>query len=113
MGHEQSGTAPGANTSANSNANTSGSLSGNNQHGNDNGHRTIPVKTAAQLELALSIVNPGETIQLAKGTYVGNFSTTRAGTAEKPIRLVGTADSILINSGTSGAAPACPAPTEG
>jgi hypothetical protein len=111
----QSGPASNENHGENSsgNANTNGSLSANNQHGNNNGHRTIPVRTATQLELALSMVNPGETIQLAKGTYVGNFSTTRAGTAEKPIRLVGSTDSILINSGTSGTAPACPAPTEG
>lgn len=69
--HGQAGTP----SSVCSMANTIGNLSGNNQHGDNNGHGNIPVKTAAQLELTLSRLNPGGTIKLAKGIYVDDSSS--------------------------------------
>ncbi len=73
---------------------------------------TINVRTATELERALANVNPGQTIHIKKGTYVGNFVTQRAGTAKQPIQLKGTKGVVLVNSGTGGTAPACPTPTE-
>lgn len=64
---------------------------------------TINVSTAAQLTSALSSVQPGEVIQLADGTYTGNFVATVSGTAAAPITLQGSRLAILNgNSLTSG-----------
>jgi hypothetical protein len=73
----------------------------------------INVSTAAQLSSALATVQPGQTIQLASGTYHGSFQTQRAGTAAAPITLTGPRDAVVINDGPSGTAPSCPAPTSG
>jgi hypothetical protein len=45
----------------------------------------IRVANAAELRLALGRVRPGETILLADGTYEGDFTASRAGTAAAPI----------------------------
>ncbi|MFI6095825.1 right-handed parallel beta-helix repeat-containing protein [Lentzea sp. NPDC051213] len=74
---------------------------------------TIPVSTADQLKTALGNANPGDTIQLAPGTYRGSFSTQKAGTASNPITLTGPPSAVLINDGPSGTAPTCPVPTAG
>lgn len=41
----------------------------------------IDVTTAAQLKSALSAARPGDTIQLADGTYSGNLKATTPGTS--------------------------------
>lgn len=56
---------------------------------------TVAVSTAAQLATALSTAKAGETIELANGTYGGNFVTTASGTATDPITLEGSAQAIL------------------
>jgi hypothetical protein len=61
----------------------------------------IAVSTAAQLTAALAAAQPGQTIQLADGTYVGNFAASTSGTAALPIRLVGTRNAVLQGKTTS------------
>lgn len=73
----------------------------------------VDVSTSAELQAALAAAQPGQTIQMASGTYRGAFLTQRAGTADAPITLTGPRDAILINDGPSGTAPSCPAPTPG
>jgi hypothetical protein len=53
------------------------------------------VSTAGQLVDALADAQPGAVIALKPGRYVGSFVATTSGTAEAPITLCGTADSIL------------------
>jgi hypothetical protein len=53
------------------------------------------VASAGALQVALGAVDPGEVIVLAPGRYVGNFVLDRSGTADRPITLCGTADSVL------------------
>jgi chitodextrinase len=74
---------------------------------------TVNVSTAQQLQAALANAAPGQTINLAAGTYRGSFVTQKAGAAAEPITLTGPANAILINDGPAGAAPSCPAPTAG
>lgn len=63
----------------------------------------INVSTAAQLSAALASVQPGDTIQLADGTYTGNFVATVSGTSAAQITLQGSRLAILNgNSLTSG-----------
>lgn len=59
------------------------------------GDATVLVETADELVAALAAAAPGDVIAMAPGTYTGNFVATASGTAEKPIALCGTADSIL------------------
>jgi nitrous oxidase accessory protein NosD len=59
--------------------------------------KTIPVSSAGELVRALASAEPGDTIRLAPGTYDGNFVATAKGTANAPITLTGTADSVLSN----------------
>ncbi|WP_328316920.1 right-handed parallel beta-helix repeat-containing protein [Streptomyces sp. NBC_00388] len=59
----------------------------------------IDVSTAAQLKSALTTVRPGDTIQLADGTYTGNFKTTAAGTAAARITLTGSPRAVLTTTG--------------
>jgi hypothetical protein len=73
----------------------------------------VNVTTAAQLKAALAGAAPGQTIQLAPGTYRGSFVAQKAGTAGAPITLAGPANALLINDGPSGDAPSCPAPAAG
>jgi len=63
---------------------------------------TIAVASASQLVAALAAANPGDTIQLAAGTYVGPFVITRSGTAALPITLKGPAGAILQNDKSTG-----------
>jgi hypothetical protein len=55
----------------------------------------VQVSTAGQLSSALNKAVPGETIQLAAGTYTGQFSPTISGTAAAPITLTGPSTAIL------------------
>jgi hypothetical protein len=53
------------------------------------------VSDAAQLKAALTSAKPGDVIVLMPGDYGGNFVATASGTADAPITLCGTRDSIL------------------
>jgi hypothetical protein len=55
----------------------------------------VQVSTASQLSSALTKAVPGETIQLASGTYTGEFSPAVNGTAAAPITLTGPSTAIL------------------
>jgi hypothetical protein len=61
----------------------------------DCGTPTTTVSSADELTAALAAAEPGDVIQLAPGSYVGNFVASTSGTADSPIALCGTADSIL------------------
>ena len=56
---------------------------------------TVRVTTAVELEDALAAAQPGATIELADGTYVGKFVATVPGTASAPIHLCGSPAAIL------------------
>ncbi|MHC3818721.1 right-handed parallel beta-helix repeat-containing protein [Streptomyces sp. DT9] len=62
----------------------------------------IQVSTAAQLKSALTAAGPGDTIQLADGTYTGNFKATVPGTAAARITLTGSAEAVLTAGGGYG-----------
>ncbi|MFF3175374.1 right-handed parallel beta-helix repeat-containing protein [Streptomyces sp. NPDC057900] len=62
----------------------------------------IQVSTAAQLKSALTAAAPGDTIQLADGTYTGNFKATVPGTAAARITLTGSAGAVLTAGGGYG-----------
>ncbi|MBD0675505.1 right-handed parallel beta-helix repeat-containing protein [Streptomyces sp. CBMA156] len=55
----------------------------------------VKVGTAKQLQAALAAAVPGQTIQLADGTYSGNFKATTPGTATARITLTGSANAVL------------------
>ncbi|WP_254898371.1 right-handed parallel beta-helix repeat-containing protein [Kitasatospora sp. NA04385] len=59
---------------------------------------TVRVSTAKELQAALSAAVPGRTIQLADGTYTGNFKITTAGTAAARITLTGSPAAVLTTS---------------
>ncbi|WP_146067477.1 nitrous oxide reductase family maturation protein NosD [Arthrobacter sp. SX1312] len=56
---------------------------------------TVPVANATDLENALDAAEPGDVIALAPGVYRGNFTASATGTAEQPIMLCGSTESIL------------------
>ncbi len=56
---------------------------------------TVRVETADELQQALGLVGPGESIQLADGVYEGNFVATGVGTEAEPIFLCGSPAAIL------------------
>ncbi|MEV0226011.1 discoidin domain-containing protein [Streptomyces sp. NPDC050704] len=58
---------------------------------------TTEVGTAEELTDALADANPGDTIELEPGAYVGTFAATVSGTAEHPITLTGPRDAVLSN----------------
>ncbi|WNI32542.1 right-handed parallel beta-helix repeat-containing protein [Streptomyces sp. ITFR-6] len=62
----------------------------------------IQVSTAAQLKSALTAAAPGDTIQLADGTYTGNFKAAVPGTAAARITLTGSAGAVLTAGGGYG-----------
>lgn len=62
----------------------------------------IQVSTAAQLKSALTAARPGDTIQLADGTYTGNFKATVPGIAAARITLTGSAGAVLTAGGGYG-----------
>jgi hypothetical protein len=55
----------------------------------------VNVSTADQLTQALAAAQPGTVIQLADGTYSGNFSGTAVGTADQPVFLCGGSGAVL------------------
>ncbi|MFF0626102.1 nitrous oxide reductase family maturation protein NosD [Streptomyces sp. NPDC004296] len=64
--------------------------------------RVIDVSTAPQLKTALAAARPGDTIQLADGTYRGNFSASTAGSATSRITLTGSPKAVLTAGGGYG-----------
>ena len=56
---------------------------------------TVRVKTADELQQALGLTGPGDSIQLADGVYEGNFVATGVGTEAAPIFLCGSPATIL------------------
>lgn len=56
---------------------------------------TISVSGAAELTAALASAAPGDVIELADGTYDGNFVASVSGTADSPIWLCGSRDAVL------------------
>lgn len=63
--------------------------------------RHVQVATASQLATALQNAQPGDFIQMADGTYTGNFSTTVSGTAEQRIVLCGSRGAVIQTGSTS------------
>ena len=59
------------------------------------------VSSASALKQALASARPGETIALAPGTYAGNFTATRSGTASAPITLCGSRGAVLAGQTTT------------
>ncbi|GHF63050.1 hypothetical protein GCM10018790_46090 [Kitasatospora xanthocidica] len=55
----------------------------------------VKVSTAKQLQAALAAAAPGQTIQLADGTYSGSFKATVPGTAAARITLTGSSKAVL------------------
>jgi parallel beta helix pectate lyase-like protein len=51
--------------------------------------RLVNVDTDAEISSALSNAQPGDQIRIAKGTYSGNRSLTRSGTAANPLVICG------------------------
>ncbi|MEV0369575.1 sheath polysaccharide-degrading enzyme [Streptomyces sp. NPDC050636] len=64
--------------------------------------RVIDVSTPAQLKNALAAAKPGDTIQLADGTYNGNFKTSAAGSSASRITLTGSPKAVLTAGGGYG-----------
>ena len=62
----------------------------------------IEVGDASELKSALSEAAAGDTIQLADGTYEGNFKTSNAGTEGSPITLTGSDKAVLKAGGGYG-----------
>lgn len=56
---------------------------------------TTTVTSAEDLEQALAEAAPGDSIELADGTYSGSFATTASGTEAAPIFLCGTAAAVI------------------
>jgi len=56
---------------------------------------TETVSTADELHSALESASAGDVIVLEHGTYLGNFVATESGTADAPITLCGSAESVL------------------
>ena len=69
----------------------------------------VRVSDGPALEEALADAQPGQTITLDSGEYVGSFVATTPGTSGEPITLTGPSDAVLVNNeSTSGSG--CPAP---
>ncbi|MFF8846900.1 right-handed parallel beta-helix repeat-containing protein [Streptomyces sp. NPDC015127] len=62
----------------------------------------IDVDTASELKAALTAARPGDTIQLADGTYTGNFKTTADGSSGARITLTGSSRAVLKAGGGYG-----------
>ena len=65
------------------------------------GGSVVNVSNASQLTTALTNAQPGQTIQLADGTYSGRFVAARSGTSASKITLQGSRNAIL-NGGSTG-----------
>ena len=61
---------------------------------------SVKVSDAATLEQALAQAQPGDSISLANGTYVGNFAAEISGTAAKPVFLCGGSGAVIDGGGT-------------
>jgi hypothetical protein len=59
------------------------------------GSTVVNVSTAGQLSTALAAATPGQTIVLADGVYVGNFSLKATGTSSAGVRITGSRNAIL------------------
>ena len=55
----------------------------------------VKVTDGASLQAALQGASPGEHIEMAPGTYSGNFSASAIGTSTKPITLAGPSGAVL------------------
>ncbi|MGP3981396.1 right-handed parallel beta-helix repeat-containing protein [Streptomyces sp. KR80] len=62
----------------------------------------IHVSNPAQLKSALAAAEPGDNIQLADGTYSGNFKTTADGRSSSRITLIGSSKAVLTAGGGYG-----------
>ncbi|QMU74550.1 hypothetical protein GXW83_00880 [Streptacidiphilus sp. PB12-B1b] len=62
---------------------------------------TVSVSTAAQLSAALAGAAPGTVIDLADGTYSGQFTLTATGTAAQPVFVCGGRGAVLDAGDTS------------
>lgn len=62
---------------------------------------TAEVATADELQSALEDARPGDVVALAPGRYEGEFTASVDGTADAPITVCGTAESILDGGGVS------------
>ncbi|MFD5787719.1 right-handed parallel beta-helix repeat-containing protein [Streptomyces sp. NPDC127037] len=56
---------------------------------------TVRVTNGKELKAALAAAAPGRTIELADGSYSGNFKITTGGTASAPITLTGSRAAVL------------------
>jgi len=56
---------------------------------------TTTVTSAAELEQTLASAAPGDSIELADGTFAGNFTTTVSGTEDAPIFLCGSSAAVI------------------
>jgi nitrous oxidase accessory protein NosD len=61
---------------------------------------TVTVSSAGDLTSALTSAAPGAVIELADGTYQGQFTGTAVGTADKPVYLCGGPGAILDGGST-------------
>ncbi|WP_238012840.1 chitosanase [Dactylosporangium sp. AC04546] len=59
----------------------------------------VKVATVEGLRTALAAARPGQTIQLADGTYAGAFTAATSGTAQAPITLSGSPRAVLTSGG--------------
>ncbi|MFE5207711.1 right-handed parallel beta-helix repeat-containing protein [Streptomyces sp. NPDC056600] len=59
------------------------------------GGATVRVSDGGQLKTALAAAVPGQTIELADGSYSGNFKIAVRGTASAPITLTGSRAAVL------------------
>jgi hypothetical protein len=64
--------------------------------------RVVAVTNTTELEQALTSVEPGDQINLADGTYAGDFIIDRSGAAEHPIALCGSRNALLDGGSTTG-----------
>ncbi|AKU16561.1 hypothetical protein VV02_12980 [Luteipulveratus mongoliensis] len=61
---------------------------------------SVEVHDAAELTTALQDARPGDTIQLADGTYAGHFQAATSGTEDAPITRTGSAGAVLDGGGS-------------
>lgn len=70
--------------------------------GNDKNDGRTPAKAVASLDRVSKLVKAGDTVYIGAGTYHGKVKFTPAGTADKPIRLIG--DTTGAHTGDGGTA---------
>jgi hypothetical protein len=57
--------------------------------------QTVQIRNAFDLQIALLLAQPGQTLTLAPGIYRGSFMIATSGTADQPITLQGNPDAVL------------------